>query len=269
MKGLGKIETRFFAYIQMMELKTVKTGDMQAALNLSPEQERQLLSRLSKAGMITRVRRGLYLVPEELPFGGLWTPDEATVLNTLISAQGGQYQICGLNAFNYYGYDEQVPARVYAYNNIISGERTIGAITLNLVKVDKKRLGDTVRIKTREGPIVYPTRARALLDAVYDWARFDTLPRAYTWIRNDLRTGRVSAVALVRCALRFGDIGTIRRFGALLESERIDEELLGTLEKALRPSSSLIPSNPRRPKRGKINRRWGIIANSCPGPCPQ
>jgi predicted transcriptional regulator of viral defense system len=166
-----------------------------------------------------------------------------------------------LNAFNYYGYDEQVPARVYAYNNIISGERTIGAITLNLVKVDKKRLGDTVRIKTREGPIVYPTRARALLDAVYDWARFDTLPRAYTWIRNDLRTGRVSAVALVRCALRFGDIGTIRRFGALLESERIDEELLGTLEKALRPSSSLIPSNPRRPKRGKINRRWGIIAN--------
>ena len=261
MKALGKIETQFFAYVQMMDVETVRTGDMQAALKLSPEQERQLLSRLSRTGMITRVRRGVYLVPGELPFGGLWTPDEALVLNTLMGERGGRYQVCGLNAFNYYGYDEQVPARIYAYNDVISGERTVGAITLNLIKVDRRRLGDTVRVKTQKGPVIYPTRVRTLVDAVYDWARFDTLPRAYKWIRDDLRTGKVSAPALAECTLRFGDVGTVRRLGALLESEGADEELLLTLEKTLKSSTSLIPSNPRRPKRGKINRRWGIIEN--------
>ena len=193
MKGLGKMEAQFFAYIQMMELRTVKTGDIQTALGLSSEQERQLLSRLSRAGMITRVSRGTYLVPEELPFGGKWTPDEAHALNTLIRERGGRYQICGLNAFNFYGYDEQVPTRVYAYNDIISGEKTIGAITLNFIKVDRKRLGDTVKIKTRECIAVYPSRVRTLVDAIYDWARFNTLPRAYKWIRDDLRAGRITA----------------------------------------------------------------------------
>jgi hypothetical protein len=31
--------------------------------------------------------------------------------------QGARYQICGPNAFNRYGFDEQVPTRIYAYNN--------------------------------------------------------------------------------------------------------------------------------------------------------
>ena len=33
---------------------------------------------------------------------------------------------CGPNAFNRYGWDDQVPNRVYAYNNRVSGERRIG-----------------------------------------------------------------------------------------------------------------------------------------------
>ncbi len=65
-------------------------------------------------GRCDRARdKGLYLVPDYLPPGGEWTPDEASALNALMKETGGRYQICGLNAFNRYGYDEQVPARVY------------------------------------------------------------------------------------------------------------------------------------------------------------
>ena len=169
--------------------------------------------------------------------------------------------MCGLNAFNFYGYDEQVANRIYVYNDIISGERVIGAITLNLIKVHKKRLGDTVRIKTRGGVIFYPSRVRTLVDAVYDWARFDTLPRAYKWVRDDLRNGLITVEALIKCALRFGDVGTIRRLGVLLEAEQVNETLLQSLEKPLRSSSAYIPWNPRRPKRGSANKRWGVILN--------
>jgi len=47
----------------------------------------------------------------------------------------GRYEICGPNAFNRYGFSDQVPNRAYAYNNRLSGERTIGAISQTLIKV--------------------------------------------------------------------------------------------------------------------------------------
>ncbi len=253
---------QFLAYAQMRKMTAVRTGDMQEALALSPSQERELLSRLSRAGIIARVRRGLYLVPDYLPPGGEWTPDEATVLNTIMKDVSGRYQICGLNAFNRYGYDEQVPARVYAYNDKVSGERTIGVITLNLIKVNRRRLGDTERVRTWDGQTVfYSSRTRALVDAVYDWARFGTLPRAYKWIRDDLRAGRVKPDKLVDATLKFGDVGTIRRMGALLEGEGVDEAILERLERPLRPTSATIPLVPRKPKRGSLSKRWGVIVN--------
>ena len=259
---LGKLGTQFFAYIQMRRLRTVRLGEHGPSLDLSPDQERKLLSRLTRTGMIARVQRGVYLVPERLPLGGKWSPDEILALNALMVERNGQYQICGPNAFNRYGFDEQVPTRVYAYNDRISGQRTIGAVTLSLIKVDERRLGDTENFETAEGyTAVYSSRTRALVDAVYDWSRFNSLPRAYEWIRNNLRTGRVDGAELVRVTLTYGDTGTIRRIGALLDTEGIEPKLLGKLENALNPSTGLIPWVPTRPKRGTINRRWGVVFN--------
>jgi len=259
---LGKQETQFLAYLQMRKQQTVKTGELTGPLQLSRDQERELFRRMARGGLIARVLPGLYLVPAQLPLGGSWTPDEILALNTLMADQNGRYQICGPNAFNRYGYDEQVPNRIYAYNNRISGERTIGAISLVLIKVAEKRLGATEAAQTQEGQTaVYGSRARTLVDAVYDWSRFNSLPRAFDWIRSDLTANRVSASELVASTLRYGDKGTIRRIGMLLEMQGMKTGLLRKLEEALQPTSSFIPWIPVKLKRGTINRRWGIILN--------
>ena len=111
------------------------------------------------------------------------------------------------------------------------------------------------------GSAFYSSRVRTLLDAVYDWSKFNSLPRAYGWIRGDLAAGRVSAKELTRVALQYGDKGTIRRIGLLLEREGAAADLLRKLEGALEPSTGLIPWIPGKPKRGKISRRWGVVAN--------
>jgi len=72
---------------------------------------------------------------------------------------------------------------------------------------------------------------------------------------------RVGASELVTTALRYGDKGTLRRIGALLEFEGVEEKLLRKLEGALMPSTGLIPWIPTNPKRGTINRRWGVVLN--------
>lgn len=261
-RRLGNLERQLFAYGQLRKLGELRTGDLVAPLAISAKQERELYSRLSRSGLIAQVRRGLYLIPPELPFGGTWTPDEALALNTLMADRGGRYQVCGPNAFNRYGLSEQVPNRVYVYNNRLSGERTIGAILLTLIKVADTRLGATQTFKTRRGlELVYSSRVRTLVDAVYDWSRFNSLPRGYLWIRNELATRRVSASDLVSTTLRYGDRGTIRRIGALLERSSVDPKLLRKLQRALPRSTATIPWIPGKPKRGTLNRRWGLIMN--------
>jgi predicted transcriptional regulator of viral defense system len=261
-KRLGRLEQQLFAYVQMRKIRVLRKGDLSGPLQITTKQERELLSRLSRAGMIAQVRRGLYLVPDRLPLGGRWSPDEGLALNTLMEAQNGRYQICGPNAFNRYGFDDQMPTRVYAYNNREWGERSIGSVKLTLIKVADERLGDIEIVKTVEGSkTVYSSRTRTLLDAVYDWSRFNSLPRAYDWIREELKAKRVMPAELVSVTLKYGDIGTIRRMGALLEQEKVREPLLKKLEKALPKTSSLIPWIPTRPKRGTVNRRWGVVIN--------
>jgi predicted transcriptional regulator of viral defense system len=261
-KGLGQAETRLFAYVQMRGLKTIRAGDLTKSLGLSPIQERKLLSRLARAGLIARVWRGLYLVPARLPLGGTWSPDENLALNTLMKEQNGSYQICGPNAFNRYGFDEQMPTRVYAYNNRLSGDRRIGSVTLTLIQVADDRLGDTEEVDTAEGETaVYSSRVRTLFDAVYDWSRFNSLPRAYDWIRKEMKAKRVRPAELVAVTLEYGDIGTIRRMGALLERAGVESPLLKKLDKVLPKTSSLIPWISTNPKRGTVDRRWGVVIN--------
>ncbi len=259
---LGKQETQLLAYLQLRKQQTVRTGELTGPLQLNPEQERKLLSRMARGGLIARVRNGLYLVPAQLPLGGAWSPDEILALNTLMEDRAGRYQICGPNAFNRYGFDNQIPTRIYAYNNRISGERTIGAVSLTLIKVADDRLGEAEEVRSPEGrTAVYSSRVRTLVDAVYDWSRFNSLPRAYDWICGELAAGRVSAGELTRVALRYGDKGTIRRIGLLLERQGAAVNLLRKLEGALAPSKGLIPWIPGIPKRGTISRRWGVVAN--------
>ena len=50
--------------------------------------------------------------------------------------------------------------------------------------------------------------------------------------------------------------------GELLESANTPESLLRKIDKALRPTSSLIPWVPTVPKRGKASVRWKVVVNA-------
>ena len=250
------------AYLHLRKQRTVRTGELTGPLRLTRVQERELFRRMARGGLIARVRPGLYLVPPQLPLGGSWSPDEALALNTLMEDRRGRYQICGPNAFNRYGFDDQVPTRVYAYNNRISGDRSVGSVALTLIKVADQRLGDIEEVRTMEGfTAVYSSRTRTLVGAVYDWSRLNSLPRAFGRIRAELTSGRVNAAELVELTLRYGDIGTIRRIAALLDREKVRAALLRKLERALKPSTSFIPWIPTQPKRGTVDQRWAVVWN--------
>ena len=261
-RKLGQLETAALSLAQMRDLRTLQVGQLASGLRISAKQERELLSRMSRSGLIANVRKGLYLFPPKLPLGGIWTPDEATAINALMADRNARYQITGPKAFNRYGYSEQLPSLTTIYNDALSGERRIGSVTLKLIKVSRDRLGSVEQVRTPTGePLVFSSRARTLVDAVYDWSLFDSLPQAYDWIRKDFIAGRVTADELARAAVQFGNMGTIRRIGVILEQLRANKASLSRLQRALTATTAKIPLVPTRPVRGSVAKPWGVVLN--------
>ena len=221
-----------------------------------------LLSRLARQKLIVRVRRGVYRVPDRLPVGGAWTPGEYSLLSALMLEHQATWQLCGPNAFNRYGLSDQIPNRLYVYNNRLSGKRNIGQAEILFIKVADNRLGDTESFKTPDDSHVwFSSRIRTLVDAVYDWDRFGTLPQAYQWIKAELEAWPDLVKEIVRLTLKYGNVGTCRRMGKCLESYGVDARQTNRLQKALPETSALVPMVPGQSRRGSVDRKWGILDN--------
>ena len=259
---LGNLSSRFFAFVQLRKLDIVRTGEIAPILDISASQESDLFRRLSDSGWILRLKRGVYLVPPRIPAGGKYSPGTALILQKLMEEEKGRYQICGPPAFNLYRFNDQVPSVTYLYNNRISGKRSIGSLAFQFIKVADERLGAINAVRTREDiEMIYSSRARTLMDAVYDWYRFNSLPRGYEWIKEEVKNEPKFTSEFIDVTATYGNVATIRRIGYLLDTLGLNPKIMNRLRRQLSTSSSLIPWIPGRSAQGTINRKWGIIIN--------
>jgi predicted transcriptional regulator of viral defense system len=259
---LGPLETQLLAYTQFRKKEIVRTGEISAALGITAKQECDLLSFMSKKGIVIRLMRGVYLVPSKIPAGGKFAVSEYYILSKIMEVLKGRYQISGPNAFRFYGFDDQISNKVYVYNNRIYGERNIGSIEFIFIKTSDNRLGSLNKFKTTDGSTaIFASRSRTLMDAVYDWSRYNTIPRAYKWIENDVKKDRAVADDLISVTIKFGNKGTVRRIGYLLEMLGVKDFVLKSMKGKKGSTMSLIPWIPDKPSKGSINKDWGLIIN--------
>jgi predicted transcriptional regulator of viral defense system len=259
---LGFLSSKFFAYVQLKKKDIVRTGELSPVLAITGSQERDLLRRLSGSGWIVRLKRGVYLVPPRIPAAGKYSPGAALILQKLMEEEGGNYQVCGPTAFNFYGLDDQIPSVTHIYNNRISGDRTIGNLAFQFIKVADLRLGATNAVRTGDGAeVIYSSKPRTLMDAVYDWPRFNSLPRGYGWIRDETKKDPNLTSELVDVTLQYGNQATARRIGFLLDTLAGASKITDQLQRQLSDSKALIPWIPTRPAKGNANRKWGVIVN--------
>lgn len=160
---LGPLEMQLLSYAQMRRKDILALGELTPVLGITSKQERELFSRLSRAGMIIRLNKGVYLVPPHMPAGGRWSVSGYYLLARLMEVLKGRYQISGPSAFQFHGFDDQVPNRIFVYNDRLFGEREVGGTQFVFIKTAAKRLGATRNLKTPEGPdVVMVTKSRAL-----------------------------------------------------------------------------------------------------------
>ncbi|MFM8657693.1 MAG: hypothetical protein ACKOD5_11295 [Chthoniobacterales bacterium] len=255
---LGASIGRLVAWAQMRGAERVTNEEIRSALRLGADQVRQLMTRLNRKGMAILLQRGLWLLPPKLPPGGRWTVPPDVILRHLFEAKGGDYQETGLGALQYQGLTDQVANVTVVYNTLFTGRRTIGGLPFQFIKVAPERLGmlDKNALPRRR----VGSAPRVIMDAVYDAARFGTMPAAYRWIRERKEVPRFLD-ELAACAVAHGDAGTCRRLGAVMELLEAAPAVRRKLQRALPAVRTYIPLVPGRGTKGNTMKNWGIIVN--------
>lgn len=254
----GPLVSRLVAWVQMRGVERATTAEVCTALRLSADQGRQLLTRLGRSGLAIQLQRGLYLFPQKLPPGGRWTPSPTVVLKHLFEAKGGSYQETGPGAFQFHGLTEQVANITTVYNTQFSGRSRIGGLAFMWIEVAEPRLGglDGKALPDRR----IGSLARVVMDAVYDSARFGTLPAAFRWITQRREVPGVLD-ELAECAIAHGNAATCRRLGGVFELLGVAAGAQKRLRAAIPDFQTHIPIVPGRNRVGRTMKGWGLIIN--------
>ncbi len=234
-------------------------------LRISAKQEREALARLCRAGWIARIQKGVYLLNQELDFRGSRRPSPYQVIQELMSVHSATYQIVGPVAFHHYGWHTHDTSTIHVYNDRISRRIRIAGRATDFIKVASQRLGGIKRAEI-EGTrnVVLSSRLRSLVDAVYDWKRFGSLPSAFKWVSGEIVANAGSDRVLADLSIRYGNTGTQRRLGKALEASGASKKAVERIRKRLPPTTAKIPWDPCLPRCGSTDRHWGLVLNFQP-----
>jgi len=261
--ALGPLGAKFFAYMQMKGLEIVCTGELQKPFKISALQERKLLFRLNKSGLIFRLLRGVYVVPKGIPPGGYWRPNDYLIVAKYMEYYKANYYIGGLSAFNKHGFTTQIPNQLSVYNDKISGLKNFGGIKIRFIKVAKNTLigFDSIQIASHLETVNIANLAKTILDGINYSNRYQTLPEAYEWLKK-YSGDRDFLKNFIDLAMKSVNNNAIRRIGYYLEQQDVGNNILQPLLRKLRTSTGLVSLIPKGSRKGKVNKKWGIIDNA-------
>lgn len=105
----------------------------------------QALSRLARRGVIKRLGRGVYSVPESHPLVGEIPPSARQVAEALARGTGANLQVSEAAAANEVGLTTQVPGRLIYWTNGTPRTRRIGTTVIQFKRGSPRRLAGAGR----------------------------------------------------------------------------------------------------------------------------
>lgn len=234
-------------------------------LGLSQRHVITLLHRLATAGLLTRVKKGLYSVndpvtrtPRAHPFA----------IGTALVAPSA---VSHWSALQHWGLSEQVPntitlsspTRTYPPGDV--GQITKGrpawvvaGIHYEAISVTKERFFGITQVWVNErNQVPIFDRERALLDVFHHFHIFGSLSTGMDILEKHLTDINVSR--LVQYSLQLQVTAVIKRVGWALEHNNVPPVILEPLRVYAALGES--PLDPGRPARGHHNLTWHVIEN--------
>lgn len=206
------------------------------------ESARVLLSRLTKEGILVRVKRGYYCLPS------------TNVLSVASNIYPPSY-VSLWTAFEYYGTTTQSPRIIDVINSDKSRKTKLsleaGVFTLRFVKTQKALIYGIKKIYLDGKTAFIAEKEKAIVDGLM-FHKYVSMGEIVEAMKEDLNLER-----LVEYARRSKKQVVMKRLGYLLNREGfncIPDDFHGL-------SDTFVPLDPSLPRKGSYDSKWHVIDN--------
>jgi predicted transcriptional regulator of viral defense system len=253
--SLGKAETRFLAKIAGRPAFTIK--DARGVLaHARADSAQKFLERLQQKGWIKRLKRGRFAVIP-LSSGENRTPQlhEFVVAMELVSPAAIAYW----SALNHHGMTEQLPRTVFIATNhpVRRPPKQVLGVNYKIVSLKSAKFFGVAKDWIDEQPFQVTDKEKTIIDGL-DLPQYvggvDEIAKALAGNWSSLNEAR-----LRNYAAKIGNSAVTKRLGFLMETLGLGDP--EALRKAVPIAPGFSSLDPTLPKRGKHNRRWGLLIN--------
>ncbi len=215
-------------------------------LSLERRQTYRLIARLKDEGLVDEVEKGKYLLLGLEPERVLSNP--LFIASHLVTPAYVSYW----SALHYYGFTEQVPLTTFVATTKKKRPVSFRDFRFRFVTIKPHKFFGYRREMLGDLPVVIADEAKAIVDSLDLPHYAGGVTEVAKALQAALETVDVST--LVRYANRMRDKSLGSRLGYLLET-------LGHPVEGLISSISPIKLDPSRPRTGRTDSRWQVVAN--------
>jgi len=253
---LGKMEAAFLAKVGALPTFGLSFA-RQVLGHTKGDPTPQFLERLQSKGWIRRIRRGRFAVVP-LSSGEDRSPQlhEFVVAMELVSPAVISYW----SALNHHGMTEQLPRTVFVATDhpVRRKPGDVLGVSYKIVSLKPGKLFGITKDWIDEIPFSVTDREKTIIDGLdlpQHVGGVSEIAKALTgsWKMLDEKTLR-------NYAAKIGNSAVAKRLGFMMETLGLGD--VETLRATIPRASGFSPLDPTMPKRGKYNRRWGLLVNT-------
>ncbi len=260
-KYLGPKETEVIARLSYEKVSIITIKQFDDFFNFSPELRYQIIFRLRKKGILTNIKKGVYI------FSPLESGPAGRNINEFLIASvlfpDGNYYIGYSTMYNYYGFTEQIYQTMFILNTTMQREKVISGLQFKIIKVSDKRMYGLEKIKANNAEVIISDKERTLVDLIYFPNPVGGLKKSFEIVKNQISNKKTDIRKFIKYASIFPSVSTRKRIGFIIDSCGLNSRKLAPLWKSIK-GTSLITLYNTKSRKGRINKKWGIIENAAP-----
>ncbi len=257
MERMGKREQEIYFFLEKLGLKVFSVRDL-VERGFSRRVVHDSLSSLARKGVISRVRKGVYVKARpKLLYDRLQQFESPILVAAKIAEK--DYYIAYLSAMQFHGVAEQVPFIVYV---AIPGRRRnfrYGDYEVRFVNMSRGKFFGFAKEKLGEDYIYVSDREKTIIDCLDRSEYAGGYGGAVSMIRELVLKEKIDWQRLRDYAFRIGEQALIHRLGYVLEllSEKtmVPRRIIKEFEKRVKPQVYYFVKN----EKGRYVKKWQLI----------
>lgn len=255
-KGLGSKEMELVARLSYERKRIFSSEEIDNFLPQDFKYRNQMVYALKQKHILTSIKRGFYIFSPLEEINSMGRINELLIPSVFFPKKN--YYIGYSTMFNYYGFIDQLFQTVYVLNTTLSKAKVINTISYQFIKVSNNRMYgiDTIQITDQE--VMISSKEKTLVDLVYFNKAVGGLKSVELILIDAIKQKKCDLERFILYATRF-PVANVRKFiGYILDSQRINNQLLLNLAKSIENSSITSFSGSRK---GTLNKKWRVIVN--------